>query len=400
MPRCKLHGIVLASLAVGLSGCLGTAAENEDGGTTGATSGANGTGGSSGAGGTNGAASSGGHANSSSAGTGAASNGGVGPGTSAGSSAGVAGSSGSGSSGGVSGGATGATIGGTTGSVVTTGTISGGSTGATVSSSGGGTSGGTITTGGESSGGTTGGNAGSSCTVPGNGQPDPCASTGLACIGVSPVSATGTCQLPTDGYACQPSPGCATGNSCIGNAGQTYCYQDCTTTNDCSQAYETCQVAGAGPTGSVCIYETCTQFYAPCNVIGTDDGYCIPFSNPPQAPYGLCMAGAPVDAGLPASCTTFGRAGGLCPVGMFCYTDYETTGTQCEPFCGVEPVNGSVGPSCAAGQFCVQDYGSLYGSCAETCPVPDQASACPAQQNCLVTGQVYADGGPAYTCEP
>ena len=186
----------------------------------------------------------------------------------------------------------------------------------------------------------------------------------------------------------------------MGQTGETFCYQNCTTTADCDEAYETCQTAGAGPTGSLCIYESCTNFYGLCNVVGTNDGFCVPFSNPPQPDYGLCIAGAPVDAGLPSSCTSFGRGGGLCPVGMFCYTDYETTGTQCQPFCGAQPVNGTAGPACANGELCVQDYGSLFGSCAPTCPVPDQSANCPAQENCLVTGQALPDGGPAYTCEP
>ncbi len=239
---------------------------------------------------------------------------------------------------------------------------------------------------------------GTPCTVTQSGPDDACFAQGLACIGVSVVSATGTCQLPTNGYPCLASPGCATGESCVGQTGQMYCYQDCTTTSDCSETYETCQAAGGGV--SLCVAETCSNFYGLCNVIGTDDGYCVPFSDPPNPDYGLCIAGAPVDAGVPSSCTTFGRGGGLCPVGMFCYTDYETTGTQCQPFCASVPINGAPGPSCSGGDFCVENYGNLFGSCAPTCPVPDVASNCPPQENCLVTGQALPDGGQAFTCEP
>jgi hypothetical protein len=406
---------VLAGLAVAFAGCLGAAGEGEDGGTSSSSS--SGSNSSSSSGGAN---SSSGESNSSSSGSSSSGSAGKCPncgngliccasgelagtcvtqfecddsgttGTSSSSGQGnsssgsvtVGSSSGTGSKGNSSGSASQGNSSGSNGSITSIGSTS--SSGGSQSSSSGGSSSGSL--------------LGTTCAVAQNGQPDSCSPAGLACIGVSVVSTTGTCQLPTNGYACEPSVGCATGYSCVGSTGQTYCYQDCTTTNDCSAAYETCQSEGNGT--SLCIYESCTNFYGLCNVIGTNDGFCVPFSNPPQADYGLCIAGAPVDAGVPSSCTTFGRGGGLCPVGMFCYTDYETTGTQCQPFCGAIPISGTTSPSCSGGEFCVQDYGSLFGSCAPTCPVPDVASNCPAQENCLVTGQALPDGGQAFTCEP
>ena len=256
--------------------------------------------------------------------------------------------------------------------------------------------------------GTTGGlMLGSSCQIPQQGETDPCAALGLACVGLSPLSGSGTCQLPPQGYACEPTVGCAAGDLCEAFPDSpASCYQTCSGTTDCSMSYEICEDVGTST--SLCIPETCGpgsptggQYYAPCNVVGEGDGYCVPFTSGSQT-FGLCFAGAPADAGLPESCVPYGRGdgGGLCPVGLFCYVDYETTGTQCQPFCGVVPVNGVAGPGCADGQFCVQSFGSLFGSCAPTCPVPDQPQSCPTGENCLVTGQAYGDGGQAFTCEP
>ncbi len=135
----------------------------------------------------------------------------------------------------------------------------------------------------------------------------PCFANGLACLGASPLFATGRCEVPVAGYPCETSVGCAAGCSCISYGG-SYCEQNCQTTADCSQPLEIC-------------------FQAQCG-------------------FNQCGPGAPG-----------GNQGGFY--------------APCD-----------------------------FGSCAQACPVRDQASDCPALQNCPVTGASYPDVGEAYACEP
>ena len=277
-----------------------------------------------------------------------------------------------------------------------------------------GTSGGSTTTGGATSSGTsTGATSGSTtgaapCQVPVDGETDPCFANGLAwhrthgALGGGHLS---RCRPRTisvchgrrmRGEQCHllPSAGAQAGSV-------DYCFQDCATTSSCGLPFQTCYEGH-------CLFNECGptipgggNYYGACQTTDGVAGVCLPFEDPTYGLYGACLVGASADAGAPAHCSQTSDGGDLCPLGTFCFIDYETTATECQPICEATPAGSdSAGPGCAAGQVCVKYPTADFGTCAPSCPVPDQAADCPPLDNCLVTGQTYPDGGLAYTCEP
>lgn len=60
-------------------------------------------------------------------------------------------------------------------------------------------------------------------------------------------------------------------------------------------------------------------YYGPCNLVGTNDGYCEPLSNGPGALIGYCMGSGPVSTG--GFCPGFGvDESAQCVAGDICFS--------------------------------------------------------------------------------
>jgi hypothetical protein len=219
---------------------------------------------------------------------------------------------------------------------------------------------------------------GLACTPPSSGA-DPCAAYGLACL--TDGSGNTTCQLPQEFYSCLPGVGCASPLTCQANGTQPdggpalECIEPCSHSSDCFDPFATCQ------NGS-CFYVLCgpgssngTDYYAPCNMDGTNDGTCLPIA--PGEP-GYCMAGGSTAVG--SDCTYDRGSTPLCAVGSYCIYGNSTNGGVCMPLCegGVTATDG--GPGCSAQDLCVGLSNSEFGVCAQNCT--GAPSSCPASSSC------------------
>lgn len=268
------------------------------------------------------------------------------------------------------------------------GSSSGSGTGGSSSSS---SSGSSMSSGGSSSGSL--GGLGSACTVPTGSAKDICAALGYACTPSSPSSTTGTCQVPGVNQYCQLAVGCTAGNSCVqvSQSPVAYaCFQDCTTTTDCTIISSSCQKDG---TLSICNGNTCgpnlpagsppasgPSYYAPCNAAATGDGMCLPYDEN-GVTIGLCFAAGPASTTMPPSCELDRVDGGtLCPLGTFCLPDPDTGHSACLPLCDFTGPD-DAGPACAAGSYCLGiPGGPEFGFCLTGCSA--SSSTCAANESC------------------
>ena len=311
-------------------------------------------------------------------------------------------STGGNGSGSTSGGSTTGGSSGTTGGHGSSGTTGGHGSSGTTGTSGGFTG---WTTGG-TTGGTTGPTIGQSCTPA---QPDPCATSGLACD-PQPGGTTYACELPTEFQGCESSVGCASSAlNCLdlpigqGGASLFLCVNPCSVTTDCPDLGTSCSVSGGH---SVCLTDLCgpgsspdggsangTTYYATCNNAGTGDGSCLPFSI--STGYeGVCAAGGFVAAGAGGCAVQRGQGGGgLCAPGAACIQNIQGgAATLCVDVCAASaPTEADGGPGCPTGQSCL-NVGALYGFCLEACTAG--TTTCPSPTTCQTLG-----GGQSY-CLP
>ena len=231
---------------------------------------------------------------------------------------------------------------------------------------------------------------GQPCTPPGSsGNPDSCAAddAGLFCR-IAPDGGF-NCLLPDQFQSCLPTPGCSAdlpGLVCedIPAFGGQICVAPCNSTAQCPGdatvcvdsagvyfcAYDFCGAASAvgdgGPTNG-------TTFYAPCNNVGIDDGFCLPWSFG-SLTLGLCFASGPLTAG-DTGCAE-NRAGGsgmLCQPGLSCVQSSSDLGTICAPICGGPTKAADGGPGCPSTQACY-DLEEPFGACFTPCTNPNQCA--------------------------
>jgi hypothetical protein len=181
---------------------------------------------------------------------------------------------------------------------------------------------------------------GSACTLSlSGGGADPCAAVGLVCqlSGFGTGGATGTCQIPTTGDACNTTVGCVSGDNCVDGK----CAQTCTTTNDCSTLTQACDT-----TSGTCTTNSCGEDggdYEPCNA-GTDQGVCLPVTGAGGKTGGVCLATG--DAGAYATCSDSRTGtGALCSAGNYCVALPAAAGgaSACLPLCSTTGAGGAGG---------------------------------------------------------
>jgi hypothetical protein len=194
--------------------------------------------------------------------------------------------------------------------------------------SSGGTTGGGSTTSGASSGGHTGGGSSS-----GGGG-----STGC------PSSAP-----PVEFSVCQTQLDCGCPLECAFDAwaGGRVCEDPCQQTSDCPDLVTVCTSQG------VCQVNPCGQgtnngtFDSTCNVLGVNDGTCIPLTNDGGGSLGYCWQGG---SSGPTNCNPDGTRNDLpqvCPAGQQCFGGGVDFGGTCNTIC-----NPNQGGGCPANQFC------------------------------------------------
>jgi hypothetical protein len=198
---------------------------------------------------------------------------------------------------------------------------------------------------------------------------------------------SGKCELPPELAACLSCAGCASAAlTCTSVDGVDLCTRICNTTDDCPDAFSTCQPLDGG---SSCLYDPCgsgsASYYGTCDSIGSGDGICLP-----DVVGGACLQNGGQGAG--ASCSTVRGSGGsvsqLCSSGYFCIPNSpgSTTGV-CETICEAAS-SGPSGPSCGSGQFCWAIDSSLldWGVCLDSCTGNVIVSTCPSGKYCLSVG--------------
>jgi hypothetical protein len=173
--------------------------------------------------------------------------------------------------------------------------------------------------------------------------------------------------------------GCTTATGalqCTSVSGADLCVRSCSTTDDCPDAFSTCQPLDGG---NACLFDSCGSNYGGCDSEGSDDGICLP-----DTTGGTCLQdGSQADQ---ASCSTTrgsqGAVSQLCVSGEFCIPGAvgSTTGV-CEQLCAA---TGS-GPSCSGNDFCwAPDPGSFdWGVCLISCTGNELFSNCPSGKYCL-----------------
>jgi hypothetical protein len=269
------------------------------------------------------------------------------------------------------------------------GAASSGSTGvlagSSSSGSSGGSSGGGTTSGGSSAGGASTGSTGtppSSCTL--GAATDACAPYGYVCTLQS--DGKGKCELPTELVGCLPSVGCASAPlQCTSVAGVNLCIRSCNTTDDCPDAFSTCQPLNGA---NACLYDACgassAAAYGSCDSIGTGDGICLP-----DVVGRTCVqtGGQASESACSTERGSNGDVSQLCSSGYFCIPNStgSTTGV-CEPLCEASN-SGPTRPGCSNGQFCWAIDSNLFdwGVCLTSCSIPF-VSSCPSGKVCILVG--------------
>ncbi len=171
---------------------------------------------------------------------------------------------------------------------------------------------------------------------------------------------------------------------CLSNSefdGEQLCVNTCTSSLDCPDELTACGDVGGA---DLCAYDSCSNYYGPCNNASTDDGTCFPFLEGTTL-VGLCEAGGSQATGT-LSCATYrsvsAGSSDICVTGDVC-VDVEGA-SICEPVCGTEETTADGGPGCAAANSCVA-LGGLFGACLESCV--QGVTVCPSGTSCLQTGQ-------------
>jgi hypothetical protein len=192
----------------------------------------------------------------------------------------------------------------------------------------------------------------------------------------------GTCGPPEELDPCDPTVGCATSDlNCFSLTSTiSFCLRSCSVLGDCPMLNTSCQnLEGL----SICFYNACgpgwpmvlpvsgASYYAPCNVVGTGDGYCIPAESP-LGTVGVCLQGGSLDGG-PCNATRI-DGGAYCGVGAICAAIPDGGPSGCNPIC-MATQNGAVdgGPTCdAGGSVCANVYNAAFdfGQCLYTCNGP------------------------------
>jgi outer membrane protein assembly factor BamB len=223
-----------------------------------------------------------------------------------------------------------------------------------------------------------------SCLLPvSNAQIDPCVPFGSSCQGNPQTSELGACATPTEGQACLPAVGCATGLRCLatgtpdGGASAHLCYASCNATTPCAVLSETCSTAGDA---GVCVSTSCSTYFGACQNGGVS-GTCFPSFGNAGEETGSCFRGGTVTTGTCAS-SGAAPASQLCATGELCAT---ITGSACMPFCNALTSAGLAdgGPACSDGLVCVPLFGPTTpaGLCAQPCGT-DGGASCPATFTC------------------
>jgi hypothetical protein len=235
------------------------------------------------------------------------------------------------------------------------------------------------------------------CTPPAaEGDPDPCAadSAGLAC-NLNSDQVTYSCSLPEEFETCEPSVGCGTeppSMTCQDNSafGGYLCVNSCTTGSQCPDELTSCFNVGGS---NICYYAFCgptpdsidggvngTGYYAPCDNAATNDGVCLPFTEPSMT-LGICQASGTLAAGA-TGCAAYrtGSSSNLCDSTSTCIEDPSNGATVCSSICGGTVTASGGGPSCTSPDTCNLANSAPYGFCLESCTAG--TTVCPTGETC------------------
>jgi hypothetical protein len=190
--------------------------------------------------------------------------------------------------------------------------------------------------------------------------------------------------------ACQAIPDSTEQPACVFMPGYDagFCLQPCATTADCVSAFDLCVPYGDGGGGYCHYWDTCSDYFDPCNAADAGDGLCIPED------FGFGLTGfctqAVLDGGSAGSRVLSSGKGNRQNDSLCDTQDLPNGYGLCEPACNAGTAGVDAGPGCPSGQTCFGWFGSTLqlpypeevGTCSPSCDFTSgDGGGCPLDQD-------------------